>query len=73
MKIVAFNGSPRGAAGNTHIMVESFLAGAEAAGAETENILLTDRKIGHCIGCFACWLKTGKIALEKLAGIKINR
>ncbi|MCD4701001.1 MAG: flavodoxin family protein [Candidatus Aegiribacteria sp.] len=58
MRIVAFNGSPRGAAGNTHVMVENFLAGAEKAGAETENILLTDMKIGHCRGCMACWFKT---------------
>ncbi len=65
MKIVAFDGSPRGAAGNTHIMVENFLAGAEAAGAETENIILAERKIGHCIGCFACWLKTpGKCVIK---------
>ncbi|MCD4708946.1 MAG: flavodoxin family protein [Candidatus Sabulitectum sp.] len=58
MKIVAFNGSPRGSAGNTHIMVENFLAGAEKAGAETENILLVEKNIGYCRGCFACWLKT---------------
>ena len=65
MRIVAFNGSPRGAAGNTQVMVENFLSGAEAAGAETENIILADRKIGHCRGCFACWLKTpGKCIIK---------
>lgn len=65
MKIVAFNGSPRGANGNTYIMVESFLAGARASGAETEHVLLAEKKISPCKGCFACWIKTpGKCAID---------
>jgi len=58
MKIIAFNGSPRGSEGNTYIMVESFLKGAKAAGAEVEQVLLSEKNIKHCQGCFSCWLKT---------------
>jgi multimeric flavodoxin WrbA len=58
MKIVAFNGSPRAEKSTTNIMVEAFLAGAEDAGAETEQVFLVRNKIGHCLGCFNCWLKT---------------
>ncbi|MFH1845985.1 MAG: flavodoxin family protein [Candidatus Omnitrophota bacterium] len=58
MKIIAFNGSPRGKKGNTYIMVESFLKGADEAGAQVEQVLLAEKKISHCRGCFRCWVKT---------------
>lgn len=57
MKITAFNGSPRGEKSNTNKLVEAFLEGAAAAGAETQNILLAKHKIKHCLGCFHCWIK----------------
>lgn len=65
MKIVAFNGSPRGESGNTYTMTEEFLAGAREGGAETEHVLLAHKKIGHCIGCFACWFKTPGVCAIK--------
>ena len=58
MKIIAFNGSPRGKRGNTYIMVEAFLKGAEEAGAQVEQVLLAEKKISNCRGCFRCWVKT---------------
>lgn len=58
MKITVFNGSPRGKKGTTNIMVEGFLAGVVKAGAEVENIFLVEKKIKHCLGCVACWVKT---------------
>lgn len=58
MKITAFNGSPRGKNGNTHIMVEELSRGMQEAGAEFENIFLTNYVIQHCRGCFSCWIKT---------------
>lgn len=58
MRIVAFNGSPRAAEGNTEVLLQAFLAGARAEGAETEVIYLATKNIAHCTGCFSCWTKT---------------
>ena len=58
MKIIALNGSPRAEKSNTQVMVDAFLAGANDAGADTQTIFLARKKIGHCLGCFSCWLKS---------------
>ncbi len=65
MKIIAFNGSPHGQSGNTDKILQPFLAGAHEAGAETETVYLTDKKINHCIGCLSCWLKTPGICVHQ--------
>ena len=47
-------GSPR-KNGNTDILVNKILEGAEKGGAKTEIIFLNDLKIKECDGCHACW------------------
>ena len=65
MKIVAINGSPKGKASNTNVMVTAFLKGAQAAGAETVNVFLGEKNIKYCQGCYSCWTKTpGKCATD---------
>ena len=43
MKVLAINGSPRGASGNTERILQPFLEGAQGAGAETEVIYLKNK------------------------------
>ena len=65
MKILAINGSPRGERSNTQTILTSFLKGAAAAGAETETVLLAEKTIHPCKGCWACWIKTPGKCIQK--------
>ena len=56
IKIAAILGSPR-KGGNTDILVDQMLRGAESAGAETEKVFLSKLDIKFCTGCDACTKK----------------
>lgn len=58
MKIFAVNGSPTMKRGMTYALTEPFLAGAQEAGAEVEQVFVQRKKIAGCIGCYRCWVKT---------------
>ena len=53
MKVLAFMGSPR-RNGNTDLLLDRLLAGAEAAGAETEKVEVCALDISGCQACYAC-------------------
>lgn len=52
MNIIAISGSPR--RGNTEFILKRFLTKAEESGHKTELVLLREKKIAHCNGCFDC-------------------
>jgi multimeric flavodoxin WrbA len=53
MKILAVSGSPR-KKGNTEIMLNEALEGAQAEGAEVELYRLSGKNIQPCDGCWSC-------------------
>jgi FMN-dependent NADH-azoreductase len=58
MKIVSINGSPKGKTGNTNVMIEALLSGFRSSDSEIHEILLSEKDIGYCRGCYSCWTKT---------------
>lgn len=52
-KIIVLMGSPR-KGGNTDLLCDAFIRGAEESGNETEKIDLGDKNIHYCIDCEAC-------------------
>jgi multimeric flavodoxin WrbA len=53
MKVLGLFGSPR-RGGNTEILLEEALKGAEGEGAEIERLYLSDLKITPCTECHGC-------------------
>ena len=57
MKILVINGSPR-AKGNSDLLCDEFICGAEEAGNQVEKISLREKEISPCRACYACF-RTG--------------
>jgi NAD(P)H-dependent FMN reductase len=58
-RVVAINGSPHRAIGNTSQMIRMIGEGLSREGIVLEEIFLTDKEIAYCIGCAVC-LEKGK-------------
>ena len=68
MKVLGIFGSPR-KGGNTELLLEEDLEGAEAEGAEVEPLRLTDYDIIPCKECLACCKNGDCIILDDMAKI----
>jgi len=62
MKVLGIVCSPR-KGGNTEVLVQEALTGAQTCGAETELLTVWDKDIKPCDGCLSCE-KTGKCHIE---------
>ncbi|PKN77257.1 MAG: hypothetical protein CVU51_16840, partial [Deltaproteobacteria bacterium HGW-Deltaproteobacteria-1] len=58
MKILILNGNPLGDTGNIDPYIDHLVEKIKSAGHDVTAITLRDLKIGPCIGCFNCWIKT---------------
>lgn len=58
MKVLVINGSPR-AKGNSDLLCDEFIRGAEETGHQVEKISLREKEISLCKACYACF-RTGR-------------
>lgn len=61
-KVLILSGSPR-KGGNSDILCDEFMKGAEKSGNTVEKIRVAEKKIGYCRGCYAC-KRTGICAIK---------
>lgn len=54
MKVLAISASPR-KGGNSDVLCDQFLKGAEEAGHEVEKVRLQTKKIAPCLACYKCF------------------
>jgi len=61
-KVLILSGSPR-KNGNSDMLCDEFMKGAIESGNEVEKIRVAEKKIGFCLGCYACE-NTGVCAIK---------
>lgn len=52
-KVLLISSSPR-RGGNSELLCDQFMAGAQEAGNEAEKIVLSEKRIGYCRACNSC-------------------
>ena len=62
-KVLILSGSPR-KGGNSDMLCNEFMRGAQEAGNEVEKIRVSEKKIGFCSACYYC-VQSGGICAKK--------
>ena len=62
-KVLILSGSPR-KNGNSDILCDAFMQGAEEAGHAVEKIRVAEKSIGYCRGCYYCRSSGGQCAVK---------
>lgn len=68
MKVLVINGSPR-AKGNSDLLCDEFIRGAEEAGNQVEKISLREKEIFPCKACYACFRTGSCVQKDDMPGI----
>ena len=68
MKVLVINGSPR-EKGNSDLLCDEFIRGAEEAGHQVEKISLRSREIHPCRACYACFRTGSCVQIDDMAEI----
>ena len=63
MRVVAFNGSPRGDS-NTVSLIRHVLAGLQEEGIETEMVSLAGKPLRGCLGCYKCYINQDRRCVQ---------
>lgn len=63
MRVVAFNGSPRGDS-NTASLIRHVLAGLQEEGIETEMVSLAGKPLRGCLGCYKCYINQDRRCVQ---------
>lgn len=64
-KVCVINGAHTGENGVTSLLLKPFIEGMKEAGSEVEEIVLKEKKIEPCLGCYQCWLNKDKTCIIK--------
>ena len=62
-KVLILSGSPR-SKGNSDLLCDEFMRGAQEAGHDVEKIRIATKKIGYCRACYYCRDHSGECAVK---------